>query len=289
MTKRISKYKLLKYYKKDLFGKLRLLEVRVKKFIPNVAIIESLREKASRKKKRLGYLLPSLKPIPKQIKKNLRKYKEIKFNKQRVKEQIDYKRERRLNRTYSKREAFFYRVDIGKPRKKRRKLSLFAKRLFARHKLRFSSSLMSLKTFRRYVSVSKKYNKLFKAFNRFLESRLDFFLNRINFPALSIQHIRQQINHGFILINGTICRLHGYHIKPFDIISVLDKQSIFYYLKNLKKFKVDFHIANIPKYIEINFRIYSAVLLYHPATYEIPMSTFINYNRSVITGKRFKG
>jgi small subunit ribosomal protein S4 len=287
MTKRISKYKLLRYYKQDLFGTLRLLEIYVRKITPNDAIFYSLVSKYLKKKEN-GLLSSKSKfSLKQRLTRWIRTFKELKFNKQIIKKRIEYRKGKFRRR---RREKFHYRVDIGEPGRKRRKMTLFSKRLFNRHKIRFSCSLMSLSTFRSYIKSSLRFNKLFLSFNRYLETRLDFFIKRINLPFFSIQSIRQFINHGNVLVNGKVCNIQSFHLKLFDIVSLIDKETIYSLLCYLiRRRKIDFHLSNIPKYIEINFRIYSAVLLYYPKTSEIPMFPFINNNRAVISGKRFKG
>jgi len=163
----------------------------------------------------------------------------------------------------------------------------FTVRLLLRHKIRFFFSSMSVKQYRLYLKKVPTYNKFFYMFTKFLESRLDFFLRRVNFIVYA-RHSRQLVNHCNFAINGIICNKSNRQLKLFDIVSPINKHIFWYrtFYLMIRGFK--FIFANIPSYIEINFRIMSAMLIYIPNTKKIPLFPYINTKHAITTGKRFK-
>ena len=250
MTKRPKrKYRLLNFYEEDFFGKLVLQD-----------------------------------PLYSDI--YWQGYKNLKINNILV-EKIEERVEKKLYfKKHGKRQEFYYRVDIGKPKRKKRRLSIFGLRLKLRQKVRKFASQMNVRQFRMYIKKSSKFNKLYLTFLRFLESRLDFLVYRMNFVSTSAEG-RFFINHGNFLINGQQCFFPSQQVKNFQIISVLDK--FFYYnllLDRILNFKF---FINVPKYIEINYRILSGILVYAPNKNQIPYPSKMKAEVFASIGKRFKG
>ena len=282
MTKRnLRKYGLLNFYQNDLFGELvskdGIINIKNKNYNTE---IYNYYDKSKFSSKKINKRLER----PKKYNSSFRIFKKIKVNRR----LLEIRNETALKKAYVKKfkrkEGFYYRVDIGKPKKKHRRISNFAERLLIRHKVRLFASQMSVKQFRSYLKIVPHFNKLFLMFNKFLESRFDFFVKRCNF-VMSSRQGRQLINHCHFLINGNICNIQSLRLNPFDIVSIINKENYFF---DIKKFNSKVFL-NIPSYIEINFRILSAVLLYYPQSNEIPYSNKINMNFAVTTGKRFRG
>lgn len=250
MTKRHKrKYKLLNFYEEDFFGSLVLKD--------------PLSEDTLWK----GY-------------KNL-KINNILFDK------MEEKMERKMYfKKHGKRQEFYYRIDIGKPKRFKRRLSIFGTRLKLRQKVRKFASQMTVRQFRTYVKKSSKYNKLFLTFLKFLETRLDFIIYRMNFVETSREG-RFLINHGNFLVNGKQSRFASYRIKNFQIVSVLDKELFFKkFIERLENYKI---FINTPAYIEINFRILSGVLIFLPKSQNVPYPSKMRSEVLASVGKRFKG
>lgn len=249
MTKRLKrKYKLLNFYEEDFFGKLVLQD-------------------------------------PLYVDNYWQGYKNLKINNILI-EKIEERVEKRLYfRKHGKKQEFYYRVDIGKPRRKKRRLSIFGLRLKLRQKIRKFASQMNVRQFRMYVKKSTRFNKLYLTFLRLLESRFDFLIYRMNFVYTATEG-RFLINHGSFLINGKPSFFPSQQIKNFQIISVLNKD--FYYnilLDRILNFKF---FINTPVYIEMNYRILSGILIFMPSKYQIPYPSKMNAEIFASIGKRFK-
>ncbi len=249
MTKRYRrKYKLLSFYEEDFFGRLVLKDpINEKDFFEG--------------------------------------YKNLKVNKLLL-EKVEEKVERRIYfKKHGRKEQFYYRIDVGKPRRSKRRLSIFGSRLKLRQKIRKFASQMTVRQFRSYIKKSSSFNKLYIAFLKFLESRLDFLVYRMNLVDTSLQS-RFLINHGNFIVNGIQCFFPSYSLKNFEIVSVLNKQ-IFYdrINENIKQFKI---FINTPLYIEINFRILSGMIIFAPTSRHVPYPSKFKSEFMSSIGKRFK-
>jgi len=292
MTKRNKKqYKLINFYKEDLWGKLGhnvykltkpnsiLLEKSVDKFKFSVEI-QLIKERLKdfynlkrfdfrEKKNEIMYKLKNLQQknylrknllnelnLIKQQEKKQRKLRLITYKKYQkaVKENIKLLKDTRIK------PSFNFRIDIGKPKRKLKQLSAFSKKLKNRHKLRkFYSSTINTKQLRNYVRKVHHYCSLSLFFFRILESRLDSFIFRLNLCYNSSQ-IRQLINHGNFLINGRLVFFSNIRLNLYDVFSVVDKK--FFFFNFLKENKIP--IFSIPRYLEVNFRIMSAIMFRNP-------------------------
>jgi len=264
MTKRIKKrYKLLRFYQEDLWGLL----------LSNINFF---------KKVKINYLLSEmLTEIGK-----IGERKRIVNNNMKGKQWMKRKKKDFLQQLLRKRKAEFnYRIDIGKPSRRIRRLSLFGLRLKHRHKLRKFCSSMNVRQFRNYIKKAHKNKALFLTFIRFLETRLDTILYRVYFFRTA-EEGRQLINHGNFLINGNLSVFSNQKIQLFDIVSVKKKEVFFFKLKELIKINKIF--MSIPIYIEVNYRIMSAIIFINPMLFQIYYPSLTDANMSVVAGKRFK-
>lgn len=250
MTKRSKrKYRLLNFYEEDFFGKLVLQD-----------------------------------PLYSDI--YWQGYKNLKVNNILV-EKIEERVEKRLYfKKHGKKQEFYYRVDIGKPKRKKRRLSIYGLRLKLRQKIRKFASQMNVRQFRMYVKKSVKFNKLYLTFLKLLESRLDFLIYRMNFVSTSSEG-RFLINHGNFLVNGNQSVFPSQQIKNFQIISVINKDLFYKIIINrIENFKI---FINVPKYIEMNYRILSGILICPPKKEYIPYPSKMKSEVFASIGKRFKG
>jgi len=177
---------------------------------------------------------------------------------------------------------FYYRVDIVKLKPKNKRRSLFAKQLRDRHKIRNFASTMTVRQYKSYIKKAQRSIKLLRKFYQLLENRLDSIIFRMNL-SISPSSNRQNISHLSYLINGVPSRSASQQIKFFDIISVKNIRFNFYFLffrlrrilkfiekknKFLSKFKKTIRMGSIflnnPAYIEVNYRIFSCMIIFVP-------------------------
>jgi ribosomal protein S4 len=264
MSKRAvhNKYKLLKFYQEDLWGKLAL-RISFKKLKINRLFHEILREKSAfktelakerdRLKKKFG--------IDKPFSSNFQRKKRIALFR------VAFREFSKNLRRIHFRAPFNFRTDKGTPRRKTRRLSGFARRLKNRHKLRkFSTQSMNVRQFRNYLRKARQKRSVFVQFFRLLETRVDTLVFRLNLTESSGE-ARQLVNHRNFLINGKIVGFPTASIDMFDVFSVKDKK--LFYEKSLSLFKKGVVLFSLPGYLEVNFRIMSAIIYTWPLPYKV--------------------
>lgn len=269
MSKRLTrKYKILKFYQEDLWGNLAV-RLSFKKVKINRLFHEIFREKnvfkseLARERDRLKKKFRIDEPFSSDLQRRKRNNLFKKAFQQFVKN---------LKRIHF-RAPFNFRTDKGKPKRKRRRLSRFARRLKTRHKLRkFSTQSMNVRQLRNYIRKSRRSNAVFVKFFRFLETRADTLVFRLNW-AYSSGEARQLVNHKNFIINGQSVSFATENIDMFDVFSAKNKS--FFYDKSVKLFKQGVVIFSIPAYLEVNFRIMSAVI------YRWPVPSQISYTRRI--------
>jgi ribosomal protein S4 len=283
MSKRITKkYKLLKFYQEDLWGKLAL-RVSFKKIKINRIFHEIFREKNAfkselvkerdRLKKKFG--------IDKPFSSDLQR------KKQNTLFRLAFQEFSKSLRKIHFRASFNFRTDKGKPKRKIRRLTHFARSLKNRHKLRkFSTESMNVRQFRRYLKKARKSKSVFIQFFRLLETRVDTLAFRLNLGNSSGE-IRQLVNHSNFLINGQIVSFPTQTIDIFDVFSVKNKE--FFYKSSLSLFKKGMIIFSLPFYLEVNFRIMSAVIHVWPLPYKVPYLIKIYARLLVAAGPKMRG
>ncbi len=306
MSKRLkNKYKIIKLYKEDLWGKLAtnvfkstkvnkiLIEKPLEKF--NFGI--EVRNIKNRLKKYFN-IYEKFKPVFKFSKRNRYQYDKIRQNNKAYKLFRRNKNERynkykkalkgqiKMFKETRARPSFNFRTDIGKPKRKFKKLSSFGKTLKYRHKLRkFFSGTISVKQLRNYIEKVHRYNSLSLNFCRIMESRLDTIIYRLNISYNSGE-IRQLINHGNFLMNGRLINFSNYNFRIFDIFSVKNKGFFFKKILRLKKKKR--LLYSVPRFMEINFRIMSAVFFRNPLPKHVFFPSKFEPLFLVSSGKKFR-
>lgn len=152
------------------------------------------------------------------------------------------------------------------------------------YKLRKFYSNISKKQFdglfkKKYLmSTNNRYNINSKYLINLLEKRIDTIIYRINW-ASSFFNARQLISHGHILINGNIIN------TPSNLVNIGDKIEIKKESRNLFKDKILSNInntkitINCPSYIEVNYNIFCAVMIFNPTESFIPFPTIKNVSQ----------
>jgi ribosomal protein S4 len=284
MSKRLkNKYKIIKFYKEDLWGKL-LINVYKPVKVNKVILQKSVKKfrfklQVSNIKSRLKSLFKlneRFKPVVKFIGS---KYKRKKYNKMLYKrfkknKNLRYFKYKQVLKDHIKiykntraKPSFNFRTDIGQPLGKFKKLTFYAKKLKNRHKLRkFFSGTISIKQLRYYIKKAHNYVSLSLFFLKLLELRLDAFVYRLNLTQNGPE-IRQMINHGNFMVNGKQIFFSNYQLNLFDVFSIKKKKLFFKKLLNIIKKKKLFF--NQPKYFEVNFRILSIIYYINPIPEDI--------------------
>ena len=101
-----------------------------------------------------------------------------------------------------------------------------------------------------------------------LESRLDIVLYRIGFSS-SIHSARQLINHGKVLVNGSVTYNSGSCLMPGDILSL---QPATHELVKKQLHENEEIKQNKAIHVEVNYNILSAIFLYAPTHVFLPTS-----------------
>jgi small subunit ribosomal protein S4 len=214
-------------------------------------------------------------------------FKKVKINRllyQRKKIYLENKKFYRIKDPFNK-FKFYYRTDIVSHVKKKRKLSSFGLRLKLRQKLRNFANQMSVRQLRSYVKKVSKKNALFKTFLFLIESRIDFIIRRLNVVFTGAEG-RQLINHGHVLINGTRAVFSNQQLSFFDFIS-FDNKNLFF--NQIKKFFLLRKIfINVPIFLEVNYRILTATIVFFPKLSEVPYPSKFKPQMLAYMGKRFK-
>lgn len=265
MTKRVQrKYKLLRFYQEDLWGRLSVSanfkKVKINKLLKEIRLEKTffrreIEAETMRLKKKFGVLdLVTMRTLTGKAKviawRNYRQYKISLF---------DFIQDLRVNRL---RPVFNFRTDIGKPKRRVRRLTTFGRRMKIRQKLRrFITGSMGVRQFRSYLKKARKHVSLILFFFRLFEARLDSLVFRLNF-ATSAGEGRQLVNHGNFLVNGNRVIFASHTLEMYDIVTVFDKKKFFAKVLNL--FKQKMVISSIPYYLEVNFRILAATLFMSP-------------------------
>ncbi len=180
---------------------------------------------------------------------------------------------------------FNYRIDVGKPARKRKKKTPYWHLLLTRHRLRYFASKISVHQLKLYIKNYRGSKFFGMHFLWLLESRIDFILYRLNLQ-ISAYHARQYIKHVGVFVNEKYVNVSSYKIKFNSILTFVNKTDSFKFL--LFKFFKKIIIMSIPYYIEINHRIMSLRFFFKPRYNTIFYPFNINSNKLAALGERFK-
>jgi ribosomal protein S4 len=180
---------------------------------------------------------------------------------------------------------FNYRIDVGKPYRKKKKKTRYWYLLLTRHRLRYFASKISVHQLKLYIKHYRGSKFFGMHFLWLLESRIDFILYRLNLQ-ISAYHARQYIKHVGVFVNEKYINVSSYKIKFNSILTFVNKKESFKFL--LFKFFKKIIIMSIPYYIEINHRIMSLRFFFKPRYKTIFYPFNINSNKLASLGERFK-
>jgi Ribosomal protein S4 and related proteins len=164
-----------------------------------------------------------------------------------------------------------------KVRKFKKRMTIYKRQLMAKQRLRkYYGNLKESQFYSLYKKAS--FYKGAPSSNLFilLERRLDVILFRAGFVP-SIYSSRQLISHGHILVNNKKVTIPSYMVQNNDVISVAPNSiNIVKTLLSkklnpspkMKKFIKRYVV--VPSYLEVNYNIFSIILVKTPSTKKIP-------------------
>jgi len=194
--------------------------------------------------------------------------------------QNNYKYRRLLRRKQfflsNKKLKFLYKTISEEKEFKRKKRTMKINNYLNGLKLRRFYGSLGKREFKKTLrKASLTVNILGRSFVYFLESRLDVVLYRANFFS-SIMAARQQINHKKVFVNGKVVNKPGYRLFINDIVTLENPIPI--YIKLQQRLLKNKLLINHPNYLEVNYKIGSAILTKIPTNEEVPYPFFINLN-----------
>lgn len=104
----------------------------------------------------------------------------------------------------------------------RRKVSAYGQQLREKQKIRRTYGLLEKQFHNYYVTADKKTGITGETLIQLLETRLDNMVYRLGF-APSRKAARQLVRHRHILVNGKICDIPSFQVKPNQVIKIKEK------------------------------------------------------------------
>jgi small subunit ribosomal protein S4 len=161
-----------------------------------------------------------------------------------------------------------YRIDIGKPRQRRRYLSQFGKILYSRIKISlFYGGLKKykFKIFAKQAAV--KRGNFRNRMSSIMERRLRVVVYRMNFAA-SMEESRDFIRLGYVMVNKEIILFPDKLINVGDVIDIIDDKKEFVFRKLIDRIYMH-RLWVVPRYIEVNYSILSGLYYREPTFIDI--------------------
>lgn len=106
--------------------------------------------------------------------------------------------------------------------KKRKKLSVYGIQLNEKQKAKYTYGILEKQFRNAFKKAARKDGVTGELLLQILESRLDNMVYRMGI-APSRRSARQIVGHKHILVNGEICNIPSYEVKPGDIVSVRER------------------------------------------------------------------
>jgi ribosomal protein S4 len=130
-------------------------------------------------------------------------------------------------------EELLYRVDVVKPKERRKRLSIYGELLSQRRKVCMFYGGMRRGELRRICKEGLKRGIVSDYVVGELERKLESVVYRMNF-AISMEEARQRIRSGKIAVNKEVVSYPGIKIKEGDIVEVIPmcKEEVFKELKD---------------------------------------------------------
>jgi small subunit ribosomal protein S4 len=145
------------------------------------------------------------------------------------------------------------------------RLSEFAKRLREKQKAKRIYGILEAQ-FRRYVELATKGSgSPGENLMNILERRLDNVVFRSGF-ALSRNAARQLVRHKHVKVNGKVCNIPSFLVKPNDIISIRDKSREINSIKVAMEKSIE---RGIPSWIELDPNNFASRFIRVPSLEEI--------------------
>jgi small subunit ribosomal protein S4 len=168
---------------------------------------------------------------------------------------------------------FVYHLNYEQKREffKRKKTSLKIDLYLMRKKLKKFYGFKTLKKFMFLLYSNRRFSKrLGCSYSYLLEARLEVLLYRANFFT-TILEAKQAVIHKHILVNGRVLNKSHYLVNIEDIITIkLTKiNRIEKYVSLLARLKLKQILINYPAYLEVNYKIFSLMLIKNPETSEV--------------------
>lgn len=108
------------------------------------------------------------------------------------------------------------------PSKRRTKMSEYALQLAEKQKARHIYGLLEKQFYNTFKRASQKKGVTGELLLKFLEARLDNTVFRLGIAPTRAAS-RQLVSHRHIIVNGRICGIPSYKLKPGDIVSVRER------------------------------------------------------------------
>jgi ribosomal protein S4 len=179
---------------------------------------------------------------------------------------------------------FNYNFEGGKPKRKKKRVTLYFTRLLTRHRIRFFASRMTVRQIRSYVKKHRGSKFFGMFFIWMLETRVDVILYRLNLQA-SAFNCRQYIRHFGVYVNNIFINLPSFRLKFFDYLTLINKKEMFEFL--LFKFLKKLIFMSLPFFYEINYRIMTMSFFFKPPVDMIFFPFPLEVQRLAGIGDRF--
>ncbi len=148
---------------------------------------------------------------------------------------------------------------------KPRNLSLYARQLLEKQRLKFSY-LLNERKIKNYVELAKKSKKSAPlALIEILERRLDNVIWRLGYVPSKLT-ARQLVSHGHFLVNGKRMTTPSYLVNEGDVIEIRPQSRNIKPFENIEQ-RLKFH--QVPSWLEIDLSTLKAKVLRLPAGEEI--------------------
>ncbi|MGE0386765.1 MAG: 30S ribosomal protein S4 [Gammaproteobacteria bacterium] len=105
---------------------------------------------------------------------------------------------------------------------RQRRMSDYALQLREKQKLRYMYGILERQFRRYYHEAARRRGATGEVLLQLLESRLDNVVYRMGFGSTRAE-ARQLVSHRAVMVNGKICNIPSYSLRPNDVISIREK------------------------------------------------------------------
>lgn len=180
-----------------------------------------------------------------------------------------YRLKRLLGMTKQRLKTFHYNIQVAAPKKKESRRTLYTYKLMYFRKLCLFFGFSQIKKLFLYHNMIVPLKKNFESlFFLLLECKLDNFFMRVGFFS-SVYFLKKFILYGNVFVNSVIVKDPSFLLKPGDLVVV----SNFFFKDLYFGFKLKLVdglvLLNCPKYIEVDYKLFAAVILRKPLLVEV--------------------